>query len=89
MRTWSLQWNAELDRQLHKHDLVVELWFWHFGMAGILPEDEDARCENCADHSIGCPDIPGDPLECMKRGGKKKMRPFELDDSLEELHELL
>jgi hypothetical protein len=71
MRPHSDQWHAELDRQIKKYNLDEALWLFHFGFFGILPDDECARCENCADHHIGCPSIPGNPLECMKHGGPK------------------
>lgn len=69
----SLQWEAEFDRQIKKYNLDGELWMWHFGIFGILPDD--AHCGECADHSIDCPNAPGNPLHCMRSNGQKRMSP--------------
>lgn len=82
MRRWSFQWMAVFNRQLRRHDLDPDLWFLHFGVFGILPEDANAVCENCADRHIPpCMDgLIGSPFICMKRGGPKTMLPLDLED---------
>ena len=66
VRPGSRQWLDEMDRQASKHGLDGWMWLMHFGDRGILPEDQDAICQNCNDRLMGlCDRTDRPPLVCM------------------------
>ena len=75
LRPHSMEWNAELLRQIKRHDLDPMLWICHFGSFGILPEDPEAVCDACPDRRYEVCELgsKGDPLRCMKRRAGRRV----------------